>query len=281
MKTLLLFVIILMSSPVFSQSKSDCCDLSATQKFSDLGKDEDFRLKHPDPTPFDYSDMIGEMITFKTSDGKTANGYMVTHQGNTIYNNWILVFHEWYGLNDYIKEESDKLHYETGANILAVDLYDGKVADNREDASKYMQSVDQTRAVNIVEGAIDYCGDNAKIGTIGWCFGGGWSLNAALIAGVQADACVIYYGMPSDDVEKLKTLDCPVLGIFAEQDGHITPEVVKQFEENMAKAGKQLTVYMYDAGHGFANPSNPKHDKTATADAMSKTVAFFKEYLTN
>lgn len=279
MKALALFVIMLISVPIFSQSKRDCCDLSATQKFSDLGKDEDFRLKHPDPTPFNYTQMQGEMITFETPDGKTANGYLVKSDSET--NDWILVFHEWYGLNDYIKEESDNLHNETGANILAVDLYDGNVADNREDAAKYMQSVDQQRAVDIIDGAINYCGDNAKIGTIGWCFGGGWSLNAAIIAGSKADACVMYYGMPSDDIEKLKTLDCPVLGIFAEQDGHITPEVVKQFEENMAKAGEQLTVYMYDAGHGFANPSNPKHDKIATADAMSKTVAFFKEYLMN
>lgn len=279
MKAILLFVILLCASQVFSQDKQSCCDLEATKKFSDLGKDAGFREKHPDPTPFDYTEMDGEMIKFDTPDGKTANGYVITSTGS---NKWILVFHEWYGLNDYIKQESDNLKKELGdVNILAVDLYDGNIATNSDEASKYMQNVVQQRAVDIIDGAINYCGDNAKIGTIGWCFGGGWSLNAAILAGTKAEACVMYYGMPSDDVEKLKTLDCPVLGIFAEQDGHITPEVVRQFEENMAKAGEQLTVYMYDAGHGFANPSNPKHDKTATDDAMSKTVAFFKEYLTN
>ena len=274
MKTLLILTMI-----VYSQDKS-CCDTEATQKFSALGSDREFREKHPDPVPFDYVDMDGEMIVYDTPDGKTANGYLITSA--TKSNKWILVFHEWYGLNDYIKQESDILKTNLGdVNILAIDLYDGKVADNRDDAAKYMQSVDQQRAIDIIQGGINYCGDDARIGTIGWCFGGGWSLNAALLAGTKAEACVMYYGMPSDDIEKLKTLNCPVLGIFAEQDGHITVEIVEQFKENMKTAGEDLTVYMYNSAHGFGNPSNPKYDEQARTDAMGKTILFLENNLMN
>ena len=279
MKTLLILTMIMAASIVYSQDNS-CCDTEATQKFSALGSDQGFKEIHPDPVPFDYIEMDGEMIVYDTPDGKTANAYLVSSA--TSSNKWILVFHEWYGLNDYIKQESDILKEKLGdVNILAIDLYDGKVADNREDAAKYMQSVDQQRAIDIIQGGINYCGDDAQIGTIGWCFGGGWSLNAALLAGTKAEACVMYYGMPSDDVEKLKTLNCPVLGIFAEQDANITVEIVEQFKENMKTAGEDLTVHMYNSAHGFANPSNPKYDEQARTDAMEKTITFFKENLMN
>lgn len=279
MKTIILLILIFTASIVYSQDKI-CCDTEATQKFSDLGSDQGFKDKHPDPVPFDYIDMDGEMIVYNTLDGKTANAYLVS--SGTGSDKWILVFHEWYGLNDYIKQESDILKEKLGdVNIIAIDLYDGNVADNREDASKYMQAVEQERAVNIIQGAINYCGENAQIGTIGWCFGGAWSLNAALLAGSKAEACVMYYGMPSEDIEKLKTLNCPVLGIFAEQDGNITVEIVEKFKDNMKTAGEDLTVHMYNSAHGFANPSNPKYDAVARTDAMEKTITFLKDNLMN
>ena len=104
-------------------------------------------------------------------------------------------------------------------------------------------------------------------------------MQAALLAGDRAEACVIYYGMPEQDVQKLKKLDCEVLGIFAKQDGHITPEVVETFKMNMEKADKELEVIMYDAKHAFANPSNPAFDKSAAQDAYKRTIAFLKNHL--
>ncbi|MCB0723282.1 MAG: dienelactone hydrolase family protein [Ignavibacteriae bacterium] len=277
MKKLIIFVIMLVTTQVFAQNKT-CCDIEATEKFSKLGNEAGFKEKHPDPITFIYKDMKGKMITYDTDDGKTANAYYIESPNPS--NKWLMVFHEWYGLNDYIKQESDLLQGSLGdVNVIALDLYDGNVATNSDEASKYMQNLDQLRAIDIIEGAIKYAGENAQFGTIGWCFGGGWSLNATLIAGKQADACVMYYGMPSDDIEKLKTLNCPVLGIFAEQDGHITVEIVEKFKENMKAADKELTVYMYDAAHAFANPSNPKYNAEAREDAMSKTIAFLKENL--
>jgi len=83
--------------------------------------------------------------------------------------------------------------------------------------------------------------------------------------------------MPEKDVNRLKTLNCDVIGFFGKKDQWINPQVVAEFEANMKTAGKKVTVYEYDADHGFANPSNPIFDKAATEDAHSKAIAFLKE----
>jgi carboxymethylenebutenolidase len=218
------------------------------------------------------------MIKIKCADGKEANGYLI--EAKTKTDNWIFVFQEWWGLNDNIKRESETLYKDLGnVNVLALDMYDGNVATDRDAASKYMQEFKQERGNEIVKGAMEYVGAKAKIGTVGWCFGGGQSLQATLTAGKQAVACVMYYGMPEGDVARLKTLHTDVLGIFGTQDKYINGDVVKKFEANMKEAGKKVTIKSYEADHGFANPSNPKFDKTATEDAYQNTLAFFKARL--
>ena len=262
-----------------SQQKRSCCEeTSAPQRMALLGNDQSFRDAHPTPIAFTLTGGNGSMITFNTPDGKTANGYEV-RSANTS-DKWILVFHEWYGLNDYIKKECEELRDSLGnVNVLAIDLYDGKVASNNEEASKYVQSVDVIRAVNIIKGAADYAGSSAVLGTLGWCFGGAWSLQTAIELGSGVKACVMYYGMPEDSKDRLAKLQAPILGIFGKKDGHITPEIVSKFEDNMKSAGKTITVYSYDAVHAFANPSNPLHDPEATKDAKAKTLQFFRDNL--
>ncbi|MEJ0030095.1 MAG: dienelactone hydrolase family protein [Bacteroidota bacterium] len=100
--------------------------------------------------------------------------------------------------------------------------------------------------------ALNYIGPQAKVGTIGWCFGGGLSLLGALEGGKQTVACVMYYGMPVDDVEKLKTLNSDVLNIWPTKDRRINKEVMDKFAANMKAAGKTLTIKSYDADHAFA-----------------------------
>ena len=255
---------------------SSCCKISATEEFALLTSNTNFTMSHATPLPYKHLSETGKDITYNTADGKTAHAYELLAKEPS--KDYIFVIHEWWGLNDYIKRESEKLYKELGnVNVLALDLYDEKVTDTREQAAQYMRAVSQERAREIIEGAIDYVGKDAEIGTIGWCFGGGWSLQAAIMAKSQAKACVIYYGMPEKDIQKLQSLHCDVLGIFGTQDSSINPKVVKEFEGNMGKAGKKLIVHNYDAVHAFANPSNPKYNKTATADAWSHTLAFFKE----
>lgn len=265
------------------QVSTECCvakniesSLSATSQFAMLGSDEVFRDKHEVPLPFTLHEKKGKMISFKTKERNKGQAYFIKSKKKS--DNYLFVFHEWWGLNDHIKEEAERLHKDLeNVNVLAIDLYDGKVADTREEAMELMDGVEDERAESIIKGAIEFASKNARIGTIGWCFGGSWSLQAAIIAGSHTVACVMYYGMPEDDVEDLKKLQAPVLGIFAEKDESITPEIVEKFEEDMDEAEEELDVEMFEADHGFANPSNSIFDKEATEKAYKLATDFLKE----
>ncbi|HEY6975892.1 MAG TPA: dienelactone hydrolase family protein [Chitinophagaceae bacterium] len=258
-----------------AQHTMNCCVPTATEEFAMLASDKSFITSHEDPLPFTFKSAKGHDITYKVSGGTDAHAWEVKTDKNTNY--YLFVIHEWWGLNDYIKQESEKLSDEFGANVIALDLYDNKIATTREDAGKYVQTVKTDRALAIIKGAYSYVGADAKVFTIGWCFGGGWSLQTAIEGGQQVVGCIMYYGMPEKDAERLKKLNCDVIGFFANKDQFINPQVVDGFKQNMQKAGKKLITYQYDANHGFANPSNPIYDKTATEDAYTKEVAFIKE----
>jgi len=251
-----------------------CCGPTATEKFAITAAEKDFILSHANPRPFKYRGSRGQDITFKTSDGTDGHGWQVKAKEKTDY--YMFVFHEWWGLNDYIKQECEKLSNDLEINVIAVDLYDNKVAATREDAAKYTQEVKTARATALIKGAYAHVGSNAKIFTLGWCFGGGWSLQAAIEGGKQVAGCIMYYGQPEKDVERLKMLDCDVIGFFGLKDKFLNKEVVDEFKTNLAKAGKKGSLYEYDADHAFANPSNPVFDKVATEDAYNKMVTFVK-----
>jgi carboxymethylenebutenolidase len=250
---------------------------SATEAFALLASNQEFVGGHDAPLPYTYAGE-GQMIEFKTPDGKTGNGFEIRSAKPS--NKYLLVYQEWWGLNDYIKKEAARFAQEMpGVNVLAVDLYDGRVAASPEEAAKLMQSINTDRATAIVKGAQMHAGPKAQLASVGWCFGGGWSLQSALLGGKQTVGCVMYYGMPEKDVAKLKTLNSDVLGLFAEYDKSISPEVVAQFEKNMAAAGKKVTVKEYPAVHAFANPSNPKYDQALAEDAHQRALTYLKARL--
>lgn len=274
----LLLLLGFMVLTTWAQDGITICHTPAAEKFARFASNRDFNMAHADPLPYTHQSSVGKMITFKTPDGKDANGYLLSAKTKT--NNWIFVFQEWWGLNDHIKREAEQLFNDLGnVNVLAIDMYDGKVTDKREEAGQLMGAFKQERGNAIVQGAVSYTGKEAKIGTVGWCFGGGQSLQAALTAGNQAVAVVMYYGMPEENVDRLKTLNCDVLNIWPTQDQWINKAVMDKFEANMKAAGKNLTIKAYDADHAFANPSNPKHNKEFSADAHKNTVEFFKARL--
>ncbi|AQG81504.1 dienelactone hydrolase family protein [Spirosoma montaniterrae] len=244
---------------------------------SALAADPNFAMLHANPRSFTYRG-AGDMVKFSTPDGQSANGFLLKAKKPS--DKWLLVYQEWWGLNDNIKQEAEKYYNDLdNVNVLAVDMYDGKVATQREDAMKYMQAADRNRLQSIMKGAIAYAGPKAQFASVGWCFGGMLSLQSAMLAGKQAKGCVMYYGRPEQDVEKLKTLETDVLGIFGSKDKGITVESVKQFEENMAKAGEKVEIKLYDADHAFANPSNPGFDKVAAEDAYKRSLAYLKNRL--
>lgn len=292
MKTIILSFILIFSfmQTSYTQTKHSCCedetacqekgttgsDITAPNIMATFGNDESFKDEHPQPLAFTLLDGKGKMVTYKTADGVDANGYEV--KADKPSNNWVFLFHEWYGLNDYIIKESEEIASTLGnVNVLAIDLYDGKVATNNDEAVKYVQSVNNDRAINIINGARDYAGSDAVFATMGWCFGGSWSNQAAIELGSRCNACVMYYGMPEQNLERLAKLKAPVLGIFAQLDTRITPEVAAKFESDLKSLNIPVNIYEYDAVHGFANPSNPKHNADATKDAKEKTYAFLKD----
>lgn len=260
------------SSPQ-KQEPKHCCS-SATAAFASLGNDEQFRNAHEAPLPSNYTAM-GRMITFPTSDGKQGRAYFLPAKKQT--KNFIFVFHEYWGLNDWIKKESDMFGDSVpNANIIALDLYDGKVTANSDSAVKIMQAMTEARAKAIISGAITFAGKDARIATVGWCFGGGWSMQGALLAGANEIGCVMYYGMPESDVNKLKALNSDVVFFWARKDQWINEKVKNDFVNNMQALGKKLSVHEYDADHAFANPSNPHYNKEATADAQKITLNYFR-----
>jgi carboxymethylenebutenolidase len=257
------------------KEKANCCSTTATEEFAAFGKNMAFVSLHDAPEPFEFVTTGGVMKTIKTSDSIDAKIFVV--RSSKASDNYILLFHEWWGLNDYIKQEAENIQIEVGnVTVIAVDLYDGKIAMSPDSARVYVGQVNEARARTIITAAIDYAGKKAKIATIGWCFGGGWSMQSALMLGKQAVGCVIYYGMPEKDVKKLASLKCDVLGIFGSQDKFINTDVVAEFEKNMKAAKKKLEIKMYDADHAFANPSNPHHDKTMTEDANAVTMKYLR-----
>ncbi len=262
--------------PLTPECYVSCFTSEIMDQFKVEASTASFAMMHDNPLPYTVADPLGKPVTFKAADGSTAMGYEIRSKKKS--NKWLFVIQEWWGLNDYIKNESEAFYKDLGdVNVIALDLYDGKIAATADSAMKLIQSAKTERLESIIKGAIAYAGTDAKIYTVGWCFGGMWSLQSTLLAGKQAAGCVMYYGRPENNVEKLKTLNCDVIGFFGNKDRSPSPEVVNKFEADMQTAGKKLIAHKYDAGHGFANPSNPVFNKEAAADAHAKAVAFLKE----
>jgi len=269
----ILIITAMMQLPITAQQKMSCC--LAPEQFALFSNDAAFRKAHPEPKKFKYAGK-GEMVTFDAADGKPAKGFLIKAEKPT--GNYLFVFHEWWGLNDHIKQQAATFQKDLGnINVFALDLYDGKITGKREEAAKLMSELSVPRAEAIIKGALKYVGADARIFTVGWCLGGGWSLQASLLSGKQAAGCIIYYGMPEKSVERLKNLHADVLGIFASKDGWITQELVKEFDRNMKAAGKRLDIVSFDADHAFANPSNPQYDEEATRKAYQYSIEFLKE----
>ena len=153
----------------------------------------------------------------------------------------------------------------------------GRVAETRDGARGLMQAVVPDEATDTLASWIawlrGHAKANGKIGTIGWCFGGGWSLNASIAAPV--DATVVYYGRVNRSAADLKALKGPVLGHFATRDKWIDGKMVGGFEKAMAEAGKSATSHWYEADHAFANPTGARYDEADAQLAWRRTLAFF------
>lgn len=270
-------LLLLLLLALFVGACSDTASSEAEGQGDDMGQfadDENFKDKHEQPAQINF-DPAGEMVTFSTPDGKEGSAYYLpASEESTKY---LFVIHEWWGLNDITKMEADK--YATAlenVHVMALDLYDGKSTSNPDEAGKLMQSVQEDRVKAIINGAIAKAGEEAKIATIGWCFGGGWSLRSAILAGDQGIGCVMYYGMPVQKADQLQPLETDILGIFASKDEWINEKVINDFEALCAATGTKIETHWFDADHAFANPSNPSYNEEAAQKANQLALDYLK-----
>jgi carboxymethylenebutenolidase len=193
----------------------------------------------------------------------------------------VIMIHEWWGLTENIKTKARQLAAE-GYTVLAVDLFNGEIATTSERATQLVSSLDQNKALENMRSAIAYLRTNEKINkvaSVGWCFGGGQSLQLAL-SGERLDATVIYYEQPVTDESKLSSIKWPVLGIFGDKDTSIPVSKVKEFSSILDKLGIKNEIHIYPGvGHAFAIPSNPNYAPKEAADAWEKTRVFLNKYL--
>jgi carboxymethylenebutenolidase len=244
------------------------------------GTDQDAKVPTHQTHPMDPAapKPKGQNVSLKTPGGE-AKAYAARPKGKP--RGAVLVLHEWWGLNDWVKSEADRLAGD-GYLALAVDLYKGKVASDPKEAAALMGQKDEQWGDAVEESGLEWLksnGGGAKVATLGWCMGGGESLKASLNDPKDVDATIMYYGMPVTDVGKLKSLRGPVLGIWANKDGWITPDKVKAFDAALTQAGVKHEFHAYDADHAFANPSGGKYNGPAAKDAWEKTRAFLAKTL--
>ena len=248
------------------------------------------RNDYPSPTAIASVDpkvpVATESVEYVTIDGQAIEGYYAYPENATKPLPGILVIHEWWGLNDNIEAMTRRLAGE-GYQVLAVDLYSGQTAETPAAASQLVQEVNNNpfgAEANITK-AYNYLTEEKQapsIASIGWCFGGSWSLETALLFPQQLDAAVIYYGGQIGEVtpEELATVEMPILGIFGAEDSSIPVETVENLESTLKELGKEAEFQIYDnAGHAFANPSGQNYVPEAAEAAWKETTEFLAENL--
>ncbi len=255
----------------------ECLNMETQQAYQLEASQSKFAQMHLAPIQVNPANLLGKIVPFDAADGKQGQAYFIPSKKKS--DKWLIVIQEWWGLNDNIKMEADQYFKDLGdVNVMAVDMYDGKVAATPDSAMKLMRGADMNHMSALIQGAIKHAGPKAAIYSVGWCFGGMWSLQTAIIAGSQAKGSVMYYGRPESNMDKLKSIQCDIIGFFGNLDQSPSPKMVSDFETNMQLAGKKLTAYKYEAGHGFANPSNPSFNAAAKTDSYAKAIAFLKAH---
>ncbi|MEL6552440.1 MAG: dienelactone hydrolase family protein [Cyanobacteria bacterium J06621_11] len=229
--------------------------------------------------------VTGQAVTYATIDGTPITGYLAqpTEPASDALPA-IITIHEWWGLNENIEAMTRRLAGE-GYTVLAVDLYGDQIATEPTAARELMRSVmdDPGPAQDNLFQASEFLKSEhnaSALGSIGWCFGGNWSLRTGLLLSSDLDAMAIYYGQLILAPEALDALDMPIIGFFGEDDSSISVDDVNNFDSILADLGKDADINLYPGvGHAFANPSGQNYNAEAAEDAWQKTTAFFNANL--
>jgi carboxymethylenebutenolidase len=226
-----------------------------------------------------------EQVVYATVGGTPVTGYLVRPEGaEADALPGLIVIHEWWGLNDHVRAMARRLAAE-GYAALAVDLYEGRVAESADSARAILQDAmaDEAGLTENLTQAYRYLGTQQRaprVGVVGWCFGGGWALRTALALPDSLDAAVVYYGEPVTDRARLATLNVPILGLFGSEDQGIPVDRVGEMERALQELGKDAQILVYEgADHAFANPTGERYHAPAAEDAWAQTTAFLERTL--
>ena len=221
---------------------------------------------------------MGETVEFKSNGGQTKAYLAVPNSGS---GPGVVVIQEWWGLVSHIKDVCDRVAAE-GFVALAPDLYHGEVAKSPDEAGKMMMALRIDEAEKDLSGAIEFLlshksTNSNRLGVIGFCMGGALSLYAAT-KNENVSACVVFYGIHPKVKPDLSSLTAPVLGIYAERDGFVSPEVVNGLAKQLESLGKTFDFHIYPgADHAFFNDTRPEvYDAAASKDAWRRTLEFLK-----
>lgn len=224
-------------------------------------------------------DVVAREIPYGSTEEENLNGYFVVPADVTDLVPGVIMIHEWWGLNDNIRAMARRLAGE-GYAVLAVDLYGGQTGATAAEAERLMAGVmtDRNAVLDNLRQAHDYLEQNTfapRIATLGWCLGGGFSLEAGIELADSVDAVVMYYGQVVGDEDRLAALDAPLLGLFAELDESIPVADVQRFRRQLRDLGKDAEVLIYsDVRHAFANPSGTAYDHESALETWALTLEF-------
>jgi carboxymethylenebutenolidase len=223
--------------------------------------------------------MAGTMVQFPTNGG-TTSGYLATPASGK--GPGVLVIQEWWGLVGHIKNVCDRFAAE-GFTALAPDMFHGQTASEPDGAGKLFMALNIGQAEKDLRGATSYLAgqsSTAKLGAVGFCMGGQLALFAATL-NPKIGACVNFYGIHPNVKPDYTKLTGPMLGLFAERDEHVTPQVAREVDAAIKKAGRTSEIHVYPGvGHAFFNDERPEaYDKAAAQDAWRRTLSFFRQHL--
>jgi carboxymethylenebutenolidase len=261
----------------------------------DAAADRDYAARmhrehaHETPTPSaavapaPAQKLVVQEVEYATIGGQKVRGHLARPLEASGPLPGLIVIQEWWGLNDNIRAMADRFAGE-GYLVLAVDLYEGKVATTSDAAMANVQAAmkDPARLLDNLKQAQAYLkgAGAAKVGVVGWCFGGGWALETALELGDGIAATVMYYGRVQTDPAEIAKLKSPLLGLFGALDQGIPVAGVRQFEAALQAAGRNAEIVVYEgADHAFANPSGSRYQEAAATDAWRRTTAFLAKFL--
>ncbi len=228
--------------------------------------------------------VISERLPYAEVDDELVYGYFVFPSEMVEPLPAVIMIHEWWGLNDDVRAAAEKLAAE-GYIVLAVDLFDGEVATTSVAARQLILRAVQNSelASQNIRQAYAFLSTTAgapRIASVGWDFGGDWSLNTALLFPDELDAAVIYYGQVNYDEERLQPINVPILGFFGAKDTVIKVESVEAFKAALERLRKPHEIHIYPrAGHAFANPTARAYDGALADDAWQKTLEFLGQNL--